>query len=201
MTRPVLIVTCSEPDATPFLAQLPSEELSRTLLVATRNVVAAATRLTTVSATFILGGPSTFEEARRLLSGDVDVSVVVAPDPWGPFKGKGFVRARQVLPFVLPDAPVDVIELDRGGVTGRIRRGVSPAMLARWMLGREAVQLLRYGLQTSVDRYGGGLSPLAPAHAFARLLIGWMVAPLTLARCLSYVARTELRARRDEEAT
>jgi hypothetical protein len=146
------------------------------------------------------GGSLSAEEARRLLSGDVRVSVVVAPDPWGPVKGKGFVRARQVMPFVLSDAPVDVIELDRGGVTGRVRRGVSPSMLARWMLRREAVELLHHGLRMSVDRYDGGLSPIALAHAFARLLLGWMIAPVTLARCLSYVARTELRARRDEEA-
>ena len=68
--------------------------------------------------TRLLGGPATFEGVRRLLSGDVQVTVVVAPDPWGPFKGKGFVRAQQVLPFVLPDRSVDVIELERGGKWG-----------------------------------------------------------------------------------
>jgi hypothetical protein len=197
MTRPVLIVTCSEPDATPFLAALPEQDLSRTLLISTKNVISAAQRLTPIPETFVLGGPDTWDETRRLLAGDVHITVVVAPDPWGPLQGKGFVRARQVLPLVLPDVPVDVIDLDRGGVTGRERRSVTRAALARWLHRWEAYMLADYLVRTAI---GGHASPGALAWAIVCLAASPLVAVVTLARCVAYIARTECRVRKTGES-
>ena len=196
VSRPVLIITCGEPDATPFLAALPEAELSRTLLISTRNVIAAALRQTAITDTYALGGPSTFDEARRLLSGDVVITVVTAPDPWGPFKGKGYVRIRQALPFVLPDVRVDLVDLERGGVSGRVRHGVDRRTLARWLRRREALLVADHVIATGM----GGRLPrvrlgIAVPYALLRLIAGSLLAAVTLARCLAYVTKTESRAR------
>jgi hypothetical protein len=198
----VLIITCGEPDATAFLAGRPPEELARTLLMSTHDVIVAAERQTPIAETFLMGGPATFAEARRLLLGDVHITVVVAPDPWGPFRGKGFVRARQVVPLILPEAPVAVIELRRGGVLGRVRRATPLPELSRWIRRREAGLLAAYVLQAGIgapvremERYS---SPYVSTEmAIVRLLLTVPLAFVTLARCLTYIARTETRVRRN----
>jgi hypothetical protein len=202
VSRPILIITCGEPDATPFLAALPQAELARTLLISTRNVIAAALRQTAITEAFALGGPSTFDEARRLLSGDAVITVVTAPDPWGPFKGKGYVRMRQALPFVLPDVRVDLVDLERGGVSGRVRREVDRRTLARWLRRREALLIADHVIETGIGgrlNLGGRSSHarlrVAVLYALPRLVIGSLLAVVTLARCLAYVVRTESRAR------
>jgi D-glycero-D-manno-heptose 1,7-bisphosphate phosphatase len=203
MKPQIYYVTCSEPDATPFLAALPQEVQRRSVLVATHDVVRAAELRTAIPTTFVMGGPSTVREARALLAEPgAHLTVVVGPDPWGPINGKGFVRARQMAPLVLPDGPVDVIELEAGGVSGRIRRGLDRAAFSRWVRGREAALSARYLLWRSVGRHGGALT--APVVVAWRVIRGLLV-PLRVATTLSivlpYVAASELRARRSAAGT
>jgi D-glycero-D-manno-heptose 1,7-bisphosphate phosphatase len=194
----VYYVTCSEPDATPFLTALPEDVQRRSVLVATRDVVQAAGLRTAIPTTFVMGGPSTMSEARALLAEPgAHVTVVVGPDPWGPINGKGFVRARQLAPLVLPDGPVDVIELEAGGESGRIRRGMDRAAFSRWVRGREAALSAQYLLWRSVGRHGDAMTaPVVIAWRVVRGLLVPLRVAVTLSRVLPYVAASELRARR-----
>lgn len=197
MDERVIVVTCSEPDALPFLRAFSASDLAHMTLVATYDVVRSAERQTPVSQAFVIGGLSTLEEARGLLARPgAHVTVVVAPDPWGPFAGKGFVRARQVLPFVLPDVGVDVIELNHGGRSGRVRRGVGRSAFTSWIRRRElaclADFLVHFGMVTPE---GYRSRPAAAAMAFGRLAIAPLAALVTLARILPFIAGTEARAR------
>ena len=93
MNASVFIVTCSEPDALPFLLSLPPETVAQATLVATGDVVRSAERQTTLANSSIINGLAAVDEVRRIINGAHGrVLVVVAPDPWGPINGKGFVR-------------------------------------------------------------------------------------------------------------
>jgi hypothetical protein len=197
----VYYVTCSEPDATPFLAALPEQVQERSVLLATRNVVQAAERGTRIPETFVLGGSSTIPEARALLRRPgAALTVVVGPDPWGPIHGKGFVRARMMAPLVLPDGPIDVVELEAGGETGRIRRGVGGLAFSRWIRRREAALLVRYALWRSVGMHedamtGAAARPVVLAWRVVRRLLVPLRVAVTLTVVVPYVAASELRAR------
>jgi len=203
MNDPVIVVTCCEPDALPFLRGLPREHLSRATLIATADVIRSAERETPITKTALIGGRSTLEEVRGLLSADrACVTVVVAPDPWGPVRGKGFVRARQVLPFVLPAAGFDVVELDRGGVNGRVWRGADRASFARWIRRREVVLFGGHAVHLGmVGPEGYTHTPAAAALALTRVVVSPLVAAVTLARVLPFIARTEARACRRGESS
>jgi len=194
----VIIVTCAEPDALSFLRGLREADLTQTTLVATADVIRSAERQTLVGKTVMMGGRHTFAEVRRVLSGPgARVTIVVAPDPWGPFRGKGFVRARQILSLVLLDSDFDVIELERGGMAGRVRRGVRRAAFAHWIRRRELLLLGEHVVHLGmVDPEGYMHTPAAAALALVRVALSPLVAAVTLARVLPFIARTEVRARR-----
>jgi len=198
MEQRVIVVTCSEPDALPFLRGLGERDLEEATLIATADVVRSAVRHAAVSRAIVFGGLETIDEVRPLLSGPgARLTIVVAPDPWGPFRGKGFVRARQILPFVLPDTDVEIIELERGGRTGRARRGVRRTDFARWIRRREIVLLGEHMVHLGmVGPEGYTHTPAAAAVALARVAVSPLVAAVTLARVLPFIARTELRARK-----
>jgi hypothetical protein len=198
----IYYVTCSEPDATPFLTALPDGVQKRSVLVATRNVVESAERCTSIPTTLVIGGSSTVPDARRLLAHPgAHLIVVVGPDPWGPINGKGFVRARLMAPMLLPDGPVDVIELEAGGGAGRIRRGLGRQTFSRWVRRREVALLVQYALWRSVGRHsdtltGAVASPLVIAWKATRLVLVPLRVALTLLVVGPYVVASELRARR-----
>ncbi len=197
--RDALIITCSEPDALPFLLSLPPACLEQTALIATGDVVRSADQRTTAAATHVLGGPSTLDGARTLLDGlPGRAAVVVAPDPWGPVHGKGFVRARLLAPWVLPvDGKVDLIELKKGGLSHRTLAGLSRCALARRLYVRETLLLLQYFVDPGAAVPAG---PLGIALKLPRALMGAVLAlPLalvTLARVLPFILKTEARAAR-----
>jgi hypothetical protein len=197
-SSPVYFVTCSEPDATPFLTALPDVVQERAVLVATGDVVRAAERRTRIPDTFVLGGPSTHDEARRLLAArGAHVTVVVAPDPWGPIHGKGFARARLTAPYVLPETPVDVVTLRAGGESGSIWRGVDRVTFARWIRRREAALLLRYLLWRPIEsRAGSETTPLTPLFRVVRIPLIPLRVAATLVIVLPYVLAGEARARK-----
>lgn len=199
--RYAYLVTCSEPDATPFLTALPRSLQERIVLLSTANVVHAAEQHTRITTTFVIGGPSTFDEARRLLAQPGDrVTIVVGPDPWGPVHGKGYVRARLVASLVVPDVPIDVIELAAGGASGRVIRGIGRTAFSRWIRRREAALLADYLIWGPVARRASGIGrkarlPVVPL-AVVRGLLSPMRAAITLSVVLPYVLATEARARR-----
>jgi hypothetical protein len=190
------VVTCSEPDATPFLRALPVDVQERAVLVATGDVVRAAQQHTGIPVTFVVGGPSTAGQARRLVESAADVTVVVGPDPWGPVHGKGFVRARMMAPLIVPGATVDVVELRAGGRTGRVRRGFGSAAFSRWIRRREGVLFAAYLLRRALGSREEGKGPLSDALRVARVVLVPPRIAVTLAVVLPYVASTEYRARR-----
>jgi hypothetical protein len=192
----VLVVTCAEPDAVPFLLGRPVAELEQTLLLATRDVVRSAELKTAVGQTCVMAGAETFSDVRDALGrAHGSLTVVVGPDPWGPIHGKGFVRARQILPSLLPDLPVDVIELEEGGRRGRVRAGVRRAAFARWVRRREAREFLLHMLRLGAG-HTRGLGSGRVLLAGAQLLVSPVTVLVTLARVVPYVARTEARVRR-----
>ena len=193
----IYFVTCSEPDATPFLTALPVSVQERALLVATGDVVRSAEHRTRIPRTFVIGGPSTVEETRRLLAEPgAHRTVVVGPDPWGPVHGKGFVRARLMAPLVVSSGPVDIIELEAGGESGRIRRGLDRSTLSRWLRRRETALLVQYVLWGSAEQGGRLARPLVAALRGARTVLVPFRVAATLAVVVPYALKSEFRARR-----
>ena len=124
-------------------------------------------------------------------------TVVVGPDPWGPVHGKGFVRARLMAPLVLPDSPVDVIELDAGREFGPIRRGLDRMTFSRtWLRRREAALLVQYVLWGSAEQGGRLARPLVAALRGARTVLVPFRVAATLAVVVPYALKSEFRARR-----
>jgi hypothetical protein len=203
MNADVIIVTCAEPDALPFLLSLPPAELMRATLVGTRDVIRSAERQAPTTATSVINGLAAVDEVRRLIgSTNRNVAVVVAPDPWGPVKGKGFVRARLLAPwFLASGGRAHLVELTRGGGITCTRNDLTRAALLRRLYVREALLLLEYivrvGVGRPADRLAGG--PLATLLNLPRAVIGAVlaipVATVTLARLIPFILWTEARAR------
>jgi len=220
MNADVIVVTCAEPDALPFLLSLHPADLASATLVATGDVVRSAERQTPVAATSIIGGLAAVDEVRRLI-GDTQrkVVVIVAPDPWGPFNGKGFVRARLLAPWFLdPGAHADLIELQKGGRVERMRGGLSRAALMRCLYGREALLLTEYVVHAGIGRPAGRIvtqvgrpaghlvtqigrpagrvaTLLSLPRALAGAVLALPVAAVTLGRLIPFILWTEARAR------
>lgn len=187
MRTDVIVVTCAEPDAVPFLRSLPREDLTRATLFATRDVVASAIRQTPVGTSHIIGGASAVGEVRSL-AGDTQrhVTVVVAPDPWGPYRGRGFVRARILAPwFLSPTGRADLVELRGDGRSFKAECDLSRRALLQRMYSREA-HLLR-------DYVGRGA--LRTGCRLAKAALSIPVATITLGRVTLFILRTELDAR------
>jgi hypothetical protein len=212
MSADVIIVTCSEPDALPFLLSLPDADLKRVTLVATGDVVRSAERQTQVAATSVINGLAAVDEVRRL-TGDAQcrVAVIVAPDPWGPINGKGFVRARLLAPwFIGPGARADLMELCSGGRVLRTRSGLARRALMLRLYARETLLLAEYVVQVGVGRPVGRLATqagrpvgrLGTLLSLPRAVIGAAlaipVAAVTLARLIPFILWTEARARMKE---
>jgi hypothetical protein len=195
----VIIVTCAEPDALPFLLSLPPGELAEATLVATGDVVRSAVEQTAVNKRRVIGGMATMEQVRAL-AGDADchVSVVIARDPWGPYRGKGFVRARLLAPWCLsPTGRADLIELRGDGQSLRAKPGLDRRALLVCLLAFEQRNLRGYLVGTAEEQ----LTNAAPAlrHAQQRLAKAVLVIPVsavTLARVTTFFLRTEFGARR-----
>lgn len=211
--RDALIITCSKPDALPFLLSLPPGDLGQATLVATGDVVRAAERQSLVAVGCIIGGVTAVEEVRHL-TGDstCHVAVIVAPDPWGPFRGKGFVRARLLAPwFIGPGARADLIELRGDGHSYRTLPGLSRKSLMLRLYTREAWLLTEYlvgvgvgrptgRMATLVSRAGGRpLGRAATLFSLPRALVGALlalpVAAITMSRLLPFILWNEARAR------
>jgi hypothetical protein len=198
MNADVMVVTCAEPDALPFLLSLPPADLAQATLVATGDVVRAAERQTQVATTAIIGGLGSIDEVRRLIgSRRRNVAVIVAPDPWGPLHGKGFVRARLLAPwFLSPGAGADLIELRSGGRSSRALPNLTrPALMLR-LYAREARLLSEYLVRLGVGRPVGAAAPLASLPcALAGAVLALPAAAITLGRVIPFILWTEARAR------
>jgi hypothetical protein len=205
----VLLVTCSAPDAMAYVLGLPSDEAERTVLVATGHVVRAAEERRVVAATHTIAALSSLGSVRQVLAEPSrKVAIVVGPDPWGPFKGKGFVRARLLAPWALaPKAHADLVELHGGGGVRRTSRGLGRAALLRKIYVREALLLAEYVARAGAARpavllesRAGRLRALLCAlmnlpRAVVRTGVAVCMALVTLARVIPFVVGTEARAR------
>jgi hypothetical protein len=209
MNADVIVVTCSEPDALPFLLSLPGADLERATLAATGDVVRSAERQMKVAATSVINGLAAVDEVRRL-TGEAPcrVAVIVAPDPWGPFNGKGFVRARLLAPwFIGPGARADLIELRTGGRVQRTRPSLGRRELMLHLYARETLLLAEYIVQVGVGRPVGRLATqagrpvgrlgvlLSLPRALTGAILAIPVATVTLARLIPFILWTEARAR------
>jgi hypothetical protein len=203
----VLIVTCAEPDALPHLLSLSSDELAHATLISTGDVVRSAERQTPIASALIITGITAIKEARRLTDAGRNVVVIVAPDPWGPINGKGFVRARLLAPWFLgPRNRADLLELDTGGRKRREARCLTRAALARRLYLREVRLLAEYLLKVGLGQPAGAVARQLDAEAgsrptlaaLPRVLLGAALAVpnslATLCRILPFILRTELRA-------
>lgn len=197
--RDALIITCSKPDALPFMLSLPPADLAQATLVATGDVVLAAERQSLVAVSCIIGGVTAVDEVRRLI-GDRrrHLAVIVAPDPWGPFHGKGFVRARLLAPwFIGPGARADLIELRNGGRSYRTLPGLGRTALALRLYTREALLLTEYLVRKGAGRPMGRAATLV---SLPRALVGAglalpLAAVITVGRLIPFILWTEARAR------
>jgi hypothetical protein len=192
-----------------YLHALPSDQVRNTLLLATGPVVKAARESGVVGEAHIIAGRSSLGSARRVLSSPgLRIVVVIAPDPWGPFKGKGFVRARLLAPWALaPVAHVDLMELRSGGEVRRTSRGLARAALLRKIYLRETLLLTEYVVwagtarpQLFLESRTGRICTVlrAVAHlprAIARASVGFCMALVTLARVIPFISLNETRAR------
>jgi hypothetical protein len=198
MSADVFVVTCAEPDALPFLLSLPPAHLARAALVATVDVVRSAERQTPVATTSIISGLAAVDEVRRLI-GDPrrHVAVIVAPDPWGPFNGKGFVRARLLAPwFIGPGARADLIELRSGGRSYRTLPGLGRTALMLRLYAREALLLTEYLVRAGVGRpMGRGATLVSLPRALLGAVLALPLAAVTLGRLIPFILWTEARAR------
>jgi hypothetical protein len=203
-----LLVTCSEPDALPFLLRLPAGELERATVIATRQLAATSEEKRLAASTHRIGGISTLSGVRRVMARPNQRTVVViCPDPWGPFRSKGLIRARLLSPWTLRrGARVDLIEIQPGGQVSRTSSGLTRGSLLRRIYVREAFLLARSIVRPAtrgawvpdgtVGTLRSGLRVVV--HSTRRILRSAAVVPVmlaTLARLLPFVVWTEARAR------
>jgi hypothetical protein len=199
MNTSVIIVTCAEPDALPFLLSRPSNELAGATLIATGDVVRSAVEQTGVNKARVIDGMTVIQQVRAL-AGDADcrVSVVVAPDPWGPYRGKGFVRARLLAPLCVSAAGrADLIELRGDGRSLRVKPGLDRRALLVCLLAFEWHNLQGYLVGTAEERRTGAAPALRRAQGqLAKAILVVPVTAVTLCRLVPFIIRTESRARR-----
>lgn len=196
--KSLLLVTCSEPDAIPFLRSLSADELTETTLVATRNVLCSAKQQTALGGTSLIGGLSTLDPARRLATEPgVRITIVIGRDPLGPFNGKGFVRARLLAPWVMThEAHADLVELRPSGRAFRTRRHVTRKRLAVILYVREAALLAKYLAQSGLGRPVQNDRVADTSRAVANMAVAPFLAAFTLLRLIPFLLWTEVRARR-----
>ena len=193
MSRDLLIVTCAEPDALPFLRSLPADYLAGAALVATADVVRAVEKELTVAGTIVISGFGGIEATRKAIGERPRTAVVVvARDPWGPFRGKGFVRARLLAPCFLEEgACADLVELrDRKGWL-TAHKGLRRRRLTLRLYAREMLCLTQYLAGVGAD----GVDPNI-VRALGRIAVAVPLSAMTTGRVLLFVARTESLARR-----
>jgi len=171
-----LIVTCAASDAMPFLHGLPNNELEQTTLIATSHLANAIEGQRMAHDVHVTAGVSTLRAVRQIAGcSRRPIAIVIGPDPGGPLRSKGLVRARLLAPLALAGSErADLIEVDRGGAVSRIAESLTRRALLRTIYVREASQ------------------PGGPQ------LRGAVAIPLTLislARLLAFVLWTEGRAR------
>jgi hypothetical protein len=198
MSADVIVVTCAEPDALPFLLSFSPADLARATLVATGDVVRSAERQTLVATTSTISGLAAVDEVRRLI-GDPHrhVAVIVAPDPWGPLHGKGFVRARLLAPcFIGPGGRADLIELRSGGRSYRTLPGLGRTALMLRLYTREALLLIEYLVRKGAGRPMGRAATLVSLpRALVGAVLALPLAAVTVGRLIPFILWTEARAR------
>lgn len=198
MSADVIVVTCAEPDALPFLLSFSPADLARATLVATGDVVRSAERQTLVATTSTISGLAAVDEVRRLI-GDShrNVAVIVAPDPWGPLHGKGFVRARLLAPwFIGPGGRADLIELRSGGRSYRTLPGLGRTALMLRLYTREALLLIEYLVRKGAGRPMGRAATLVSLpRALVGAVLALPLAAVTVGRLIPFILWTEARAR------
>ena len=198
MSADVIVVTCAEPDALPFLLSFSPADLARATLVATGDVVRSAERQTLVATTSTISGLAAVDEVRRLI-GDSHrhVAVIVAPDPWGPLHGKGFVRARLLAPwFIGPGGRADLIELRSGGRSYRTLPGLGRTALMLRLYTREALLLIEYLVRKGAGRPMGRAATLVSLpRALVGAVLALPLAAVTVGRLIPFILWTEARAR------
>jgi hypothetical protein len=196
VSRRVVLITCSTPDALPFLRSLAASQEEATI-VALASVVAAAEREGLGAERLTMGGLSSLEGLREAAKAAEEVTIVVAPDPWGPLNGKGFVRARLLAPWVLAsDDHVDLLELLTGGRSGQLGHRLSRGWLIRRLYVHEILATALFILSVGAGRPPGPPEPPASVLlAVARLLAAPVVVVTTIARLIPFVLWTEARAR------
>jgi len=179
MSDDVMVVTCGEPDALAFLLSCPADDLGRTTLVATADVVRSASLQTAVANSYVIDGFEAIDEVRRLIGGPRRrLAIVIAPDPWGPLRGKGFVRARLFAPWFLDKGGrADLIELRSGGYLRRVLSERRRGELVLRLYTREVALLCVYLVHVV------GVALAIPTAA------------ITLSRLVPFVLWTEARAR------